>query len=227
MREKGAPWLQRLKDKHFPHVDPDGPPIVLHRSDFVAAKKEFHTLSDEARMASFIADLMLYLTAVEHCVMTVVLDKEAMLHKAYWSNKEPYHYCAEVLAEKFVQYLERRNGVGDVFAESRQHRKNNALAAAFRGVCEAGTRYVSDPARFAERLNTFEIKFRDKKDNVAGLQIADIYAKPSFDRVMFERDRTHERKPLSAAIGELLYEKKYDRSAGTGARMGYGMKYLP
>jgi len=148
-----------------------------------------------------------------------------MLRQAHWTNKEPYHYCAEVMAEKFVQFLERKDGCGDVYAESRKNRKDSALGKAFAEACATGTRYVPEPERFAERLTTSLIKFRTKPDNTTGLQVADTYAKPSFDRVMFQRDKTHVRTPFSERMGTLLYNSKYDRSAG-GSRWGYGMKYI-
>lgn len=227
IRTTAAPRLEALKRKHLPHIDPDGPPVVLHRSDYVAGKGVFHPLQDPTKFAAFENDLHAFLNSVEHRVITVVLDKNAMLGMRHWRNKEPYHYCAEVLAEKFVQYLERRDGVGDVFAESRKEKKNRALSDAFRKICEVGTRFVPNPGRFSARLTTFDIAYRTKHHNVAGIQIADTYAKPSFDRIMFERDKSHARTAFSSRIGELLFLSKYDLSIGTGARWGYGMKYLP
>lgn len=225
IRDVATPALDALKRKHFPNVDPDGAPLVLHRSDYLAAKGDFHPLAVPANHNAFVADLEAYLRATAHCAITVVLDKEAMLRKAYWTNKEPYHYCAEVMVEKFVQYLERVDGVGDVFAESRKDKKNAALQRAFTSACENGTRYC-DRDRIAKRLTTFQIKFRVKRDNTTGIQIADTYAKPSFDRIMFHRDKNHPRQPFSERIGALLHDRKYDRSQW-GMCWGYGMKYLP
>lgn len=158
--QAATPGLNALKLQHFPHVDPDGPPLVLHRSDYLAAKGEFGCLSDPGNMQNFCNDLHAYLQGLDHCVITVVLDKEAMLRKAHWRNKEPYHYCSEVLVEKYVQYLERVGARGDVFAESRKNNKNKALQSAFSRVCQNGTRYVEDPARIAATLTTDTIKFR-------------------------------------------------------------------
>lgn len=226
VREFVTPELDRLKREHFPDHDPDGPPLVLHRSDFLAAKGVFHSLSDAERHESFVLDLMKLLLSIEHKVITVVIDKDAMLRKAHWRNKEPYHYCCEVLIEKYVQCLERMESRGDVFAESRKKKKNEALQTAFSEVCAAGTRYIKDPNRISARLTTQTIKFREKPDNTAGLQIADAYAKPSMDRIMYKRDRTYARSPFSVRLGKILFEEKYDRSA-TGYQWGYRMKYLP
>ncbi|MBB6427512.1 DUF3800 domain-containing protein [Sphingopyxis sp. JAI128] len=221
-----TPELNAIKHQFFPRADPDAAPAVLHRSDFLSAKGDFECLKDGATMALFQDRLFAYLDALPHTVITVVIDKHAMLRKQHWQLKEPYLYCAEVLAEKYVQYLERVNGRGDVYAESRKDKKNKALAKHFAEACTNGTQFVKDPERFKARLTTFDIEFREKKHNNTGLQIADLYAKPSFDRVMLLRDKDTPRKPFSARFGDLLWDRKYDRS-WDGTRNGYGMKYLP
>jgi hypothetical protein len=220
------PQLNALKQAHLAQADPDAPPIVLHRSDFLGLKGPYERLKDEARMAAFLNALHVYLSGLEHTVITVVIDKLAMLRMEHWVNKEPYHYCAEVLAEKFVQFLERKESTGDVWAESRKGRKNKLLQRHFARACENGTRYVEDSNRFAARLETFDIQFREKKHNCTGLQIADVYAKPSLDRILRPRIDGYATSPFSDRFGQLLVDHKYDRS-NTGWLKGYGMKFLP
>jgi hypothetical protein len=224
VREVVAPAIDALKRAHFPQHDPDGSPLVLHRSDFLAAKGSFQPLANPERMEDFVADLTNMLAHIDHTVITVVIDKEAMLRRSHWKNKEPYHYCSEVLIEKYMLCLERKGARGDVFAESRKSRKNKALQEAFTEVYSKGTRYLRSD-KISERLTTSTIKFREKHHNTPGLQIADAYAKPSMDRVMYQRDKTWQRKPFSVRLGKLLYEEKYNRSPH-GEPWGWGMKYL-
>lgn len=220
------PRMAALKETHFPQADPDASPIVLHRSDFLGGSGPFQAMQNEEKLQAFCDDLHSYLDGLNHSVITVVIDKFAMLKKDHWALKEPYHYCAEVLAEKFVQFLERENAVGDVWAESRKIKKNKALQRHFSDACNEGTRYVGDPARFAARLTSFDIQFREKKHNCTGLQIADVYAKPSMDQILRQRIQGHAASPFSMRFGQLLQEKKYDRSP-TGRVKGYGMKFMP
>lgn len=220
------PRLMALKHKHFPQADQDAPPVVLHRSDFLKGNGPFQSCQDESNLASFCDDLHDYLLGLQHTVITVVIDKYAMLKKQHWIVKEPYHYCAEVLVEKFVQFLERSNSTGDVWAESRKNKKNKALQRHFTAACQRGTRYVDDPARIQARLTTFDIEFREKKHNCTGLQIADVYAKPSMDRILKLRIQGYQVSPFSDRFGQLLVDRKYDRSP-TGWLSGYGMKFLP
>ena len=221
-----TPRLNDLKLRHFGDRDPDGPPLVLHRSDYLGRKGDFGCLSDQVRMEAFQEHLEAYLRAIDHTVITVVLDKHAMLNRAHWRNKEPYHYCAEVLAEKFVQLLERKQSTGTIYAESRKGAKNRRLQDAFSQVCQTGSQFVRNFARYAARLETFSIEFREKKHNNTGIQIADTYAKPSMDRIMWHRDNQHMRTDFSKRFGAILWDAKYDRSPA-GSRWGYGAKYLP
>lgn len=221
-----TPQMNALKDAFFPREDPDAPPVVFHRSDFLKAKGHFQPLADPAVMSLFQDRLFVYLQALPHTVITVVIDKYAMAKMGHWANREPYHYGAEVLAEKYVQFLERKQGHGDVYAESRKDKKNKALNHHFVAACENGTQFVREIERFQGRLTTFDIEFREKKHNNTGIQIADIYAKPSFDRIMFGRDAQHPRTHFSERFGNLLFDEKYDRRFD-GRLHGYGMKYLP
>lgn len=223
IRKAAIPDLAALKDKHFGHIDPDHT-VILHRTDFLGFKGPFQALRDETAMANFQAGLCEYLIGLPHTVISVTIDKFEMRNKAHWSLKEPYHYLAGIMAEKFVQFLGRVGGVGDVWAESRKTVKNNALAAEFERACSLGTSYVSADM-FKAALTTFDIRFREKEDNVAGLQIADVYAKPSFDLIANLRNSSHPVSAFSRTMWPVL-KKKYDRSY-YGQIMGYGVKFIP
>lgn len=71
------------------------------------------------------------------------------------------------------------------------------------------------------------LKFRYKRDNVAGLQLADLLAHPSH---MVIRERMGHEVTLGGfckQVAEMLNGSKYDRSATSNAIVGYGMKWLP
>jgi hypothetical protein len=115
---------------------------------------------------------------VDFKVSTVILDKEAMLRKTYWQNKNPYHYCMEILLEKFVLWLDANGGYGDIMPEKRQGKKDGLLEQAFKGIYGNGTRYLN-ATLIQKRLDAKTLKFREKKDNITGLQICDLMASPS------------------------------------------------
>lgn len=222
-RDKLAPRFATLKASVFNH-DPDEP-IILHRKKIVKASGPFASLRNVETRTQFDA---LVFDAMQHCqyrVITALIDKKAMLGKASWQNKEPYHYLMEVLVEKYVQFLERMNDIGDIMPEGRLGKKDEKLQAAFLRTKSSGTYYVPR-ARMQARIPSSNLKFRYKRDNVAGLQLADLLAHPSH---MIIRDRMGHDVQLGdfcQRVSTLLREQKYDRSAG-GTIVGYGMKWLP
>lgn len=148
-----------------------------------------------------------------------------MLRQQHWRKTHPYHYLMEILVEKYVQFLIRKSSIGDIMPESRKG-KDAALQAAYDSVrangCDFATRM-----QIASVLRGPKLKFREKKDNVAGLQLCDLIAHPShiYTRTLMQHDVTLGR--FSSHIIEILLQQKYDRSPWTGKVKGYGVKHLP
>ena len=110
-------------------------------------------------------------------------------------------------------------------AESRGKRADGQLKESFRRVYQRGTVYVRRE-EFAASLSSGELKVKPKKDNIAGLQIADLLANPSFK---FVHARRHGREPpddFGGKIARILEVSKYRRSP-TGKLEGFGWKWLP
>ncbi len=110
--------------------------------------------------------------------------------------------------------------------EGRKGKKDAALQRAFLDVCENGTYYVGKE-RFSARLTTTEnLKFRYKRDNIAGQQLCDLLAHPSHMNIRERQNHDIAIGPFGRNIVNLLNSSKYDRS-GTGQVAGYGYKYFP
>ncbi|HXG99654.1 MAG TPA: DUF3800 domain-containing protein [Sphingomicrobium sp.] len=222
-RDNLTPRLDALKADIFDH-DPDDP-IILHRKKIMKENGPFGCLRDPALRARFDVHTMGAMADCEYRVISALIDKKAMLRKLAWVNKEPYHYLMEVLVEKYVQFLERHNTIGDVMPEGRLGKKDERLQAAYMRVRGDGTYYVPQ-ARIRDRVPSANLKFRYKKNNIAGLQLADLLAHPSH---MIFRERMGHEVTLGTFYGgvkDLLLASKYDRSS-TGKITGYGMKWLP
>ena len=110
-------------------------------------------------------------------------------------------------------------------AESRGGKEDRRLKDSFERVCEQGSDFVP-PDQFAAQLTSRQLKVKSKANNIAGLQIADIVAHPSFRATLARR----EGKPLAANFGGqialMLEETKYHRNAA-GVLEGWGRKWLP
>jgi len=222
-RDNLAPRFASLKADVLNH-DPDDP-IILHRKKIVKFTGPFSVLRDDGLRATFDGRIIEAMTACEYRVITALIDKKAMLGKATWANKEPYHYLMEVLVEKYVQFLERRNDIGDIMPEGRLGKKDERLQAAFIRTKSRGTYYVPR-ARMQARVPSSNLKFRYKRDNIAGLQLADLLAHPSHMLIRERMGHAMHLGDFCQQVGTLLRQEKYDRS-NSGTIVGYGMKWLP
>jgi hypothetical protein len=110
-------------------------------------------------------------------------------------------------------------------AESRGGKEDRRLKDSFERVCEGGSDFVP-PDQFAAHLTSRQLKVKSKANNIAGLQIADIVAHPSFRATLARR----EGKPLATNFGgqiaQMLEESKYHRNPA-GVIEGWGRKWLP
>lgn len=221
-RDHLTPNMNWIKSKVFDH-DPDEP-IVFHRTDIVQRKKGFWRLKDDAVRDRFDRAIMRIVTGTDYRVITALIDKRWMLGQRHWTNMQPYHYLMEIMVEKYVQFLERNQDIGDIMPESRQS-ADKRLQSAFDGVRAAGTRYVNQQ-RIASAIRSQNLKFRTKKENVAGLQLCDLIAHPSHIYVRQRMKHAVVPGPFCEMVRDVLVDSKYDRS-GSGTILGYGIKHLP
>lgn len=225
VRTSLIPQLEQLKQTYFPH-DPDEPPI-LHRKDLLNHRNPFHTLADPKREVLFNHDLLKMLRQLEYTVVTVVIDKLEHRQKYTVWRHDPYHYCLEVMLERFVMFLEGCNAVGDCMAESRGGKDDLRLKASYARLWREGSSFI-DATRFHQRLTSRELKVKPKWKNVAGLQLADMLAHPSRQQVLVQTEKIP--KPLKKTFGdeivEILNQSKYYRGT-MGQIWGFGKKMLP
>jgi len=193
------PAIEGLKRKYFgSHPDE---PIVLHRKELVNKKPPFDSLQAPEVEQAFNRDLLDLLRSLDYVVITTVIDKlEHQQRYRVW-RFDPYHYCLTTLVERFVLWLKRYNGVGDVMAESRGGKEDRRLKDSFERVYKLGSDFMK-PEEFAVQLTSRQLKVKPKANNIAGLQLADLIAHPSFRATLARRNR----KPLPANFGGQIAE---------------------
>ncbi|MBS3946487.1 MAG: DUF3800 domain-containing protein [Melioribacter sp.] len=217
-----TPSIERLKQKYFPY-HPDEP-VILHRKEIINKKYPFNSLKDARVEDNFNHDLLKLIGELEYTIVSVLIDKKE--HKIKYSTwkYDPYHYCMEILLERFFFFLESNSAVGDVMVESRGGKEDMRLKKSFSNIIENGTNFI-DSERLKQRFTSCELKVKPKLLNIACLQLADLLAHPS-RRFMFRTYRIDEGK--SYIFGDniiKLIEKKYYR--GKSGIEGYGIKLLP
>jgi hypothetical protein len=224
-RDVLTPAFDKIKADIFDD-DPDEP-IIFHRKKIVKGNGPFGILDKKAGLRSAFDERVFETKSnTDYTVITALIDKKAMLKKSNWINKQPYHYLMEVLIEKYVLFLARMDNIGDIMPEARLGKSDERLQAAYLQVRGSGSAYVSS-AQMREKIPSSHLKFRLKKDNIAGLQLADLLAHPSH---MIVREKMGHDVALGNYCKEvkaLLIKTKYDRSPWNGKVVGYGMKWLP
>ncbi|MFH1852822.1 MAG: DUF3800 domain-containing protein [Candidatus Neomarinimicrobiota bacterium] len=222
--EEVSPAIESFKSEFF-SSHPDEP-VILHRKEIVNKKPPFHILRDEKVEENFNQKILSLFENLNYTVITVVLDKKQHKEQYLVWHFNPYHYCLQVMIERFVYFLESIDKVGDVMCESRGGKEDKQLKQSFHRLWETGTDYI--PAeKFQKYLTSSQLKVKPKQNNIAGLQIADLLAHPSMKRILFQKNCLEKvRDTFGENIVDILEKDKYYR--GVNNRLwGFGKKWLP
>lgn len=201
-----APSVLRLKFKHFGHDQ-----VILHEHDIRKTKGHFRFLTDAARRPVFYADLNTVMEDAPFTLIASAIHKPRHLAR-YSAPQDPYHIALGFGLERLYRHLDGlgcRSGVTHMLFERRGGKEDTELELAFRRVCDG---HNAVGARFP-----FEIIMADKRCNSAGLQVADLVARPIGRHIL---DPTQPNR----AYGILA--PKFRRSPG-GSVLGWGLKVFP
>lgn len=199
-------------------------PVILHRSDIVNKKGPFRILKDPVVENEFNLRLLRLLNNLDYTVITVVIDKYDHFNRYSVWHAHPYHYCLEVILERFIYFL---NGTykGDLLFEARSKKQDKQLKKSYEYYFQKGTRYKSC-SEIQECITTNQLKLKGKNSNISGLQVADLIAHPSFTGIKAAHLRQNLPGTFGAKIFRILEQDKYYRSP-MGKIDGYGRKWLP
>lgn len=216
--------LEALKYNHLPH-HPDEP-VILHREDMVNARHAFKVLRDEEKRRAFNADLLQVIEQAQFKIVVVVIDKQALRSDYGEAAAHPYHLGLGFLLQRYVGYLNHINRVGDVMAEARGGKEDRLLAESYTRIYERGAWMVRASA-FQAALSSRQLKLKDKRTNIAGLQLADILAHPVKLWVLRQYGLA---EPGTTTFGQQLVEvvrSKFNRHLYDGRVEGYGFVLFP
>ncbi len=160
--------LNHFKEHLFGRRD-----IILHTADFTRNQAGFEAMAAHDFRVRFFVELRTLITALNFKVLACVVRKQEHLKKYGLHAIDPYMLSLSILIERFI--FECGSAGGSVIAEARDATLNNALELAFLDLKIRGTSYVS-ASKVQRRIHSFTI--RDKKENITGLQLADLCATP-------------------------------------------------
>jgi hypothetical protein len=214
--------LERFKEKLF-GKRPDNP-VILRRSEIINKKGPFGMLKDPNKCNLFDAELLEIVGRANFKMVCLILNKET--HKAQYVDPfHPYHYCVATMLERYCGWMEYKNSVGDVVAESRGKEEDLQLKQAYRNTYESGTRFFSHE-RFQKTLTSHDIKIRPKSANIAGLQLADILARPVKCALLAKMGMVQDSGGTYGTKMFAVAEPKFNRNEWRGTVEGYGYKCL-
>lgn len=217
--------MAEMKLQYF-QIDPDTP-LIFHRKEMVNKRPPFQSLWDKEINNKFNNSLLEALKNWQYTVITIVIDKKEHRDRYKVWKYHPYHYCLMVLLERYVQFLDRNNGVGDVMVEMRGGLEDQKLKESYKRLFEEGTDHIS-MGLWQKVLTSRKLKVKPKKANITGLQVADLIAHPSRREILQDHNLISDNRIVFGdKICKILRDEKYYRNAKSGIIKGYGKKLLP
>lgn len=201
-----APAVLRFKFEHFGHDQ-----VILHEREIRKSLASFGFLVDAARRERFLGGLNELVRAAPFTLVASAIRKERHRER-YALPANPYHVAMGFGLERVCRHLQGlgcRDGVAHLLFERRGDREDAALEAEFRRVCDGGN-------AMGARL-PLEIVMADKKCNSAGLQLADLIARPVGRKIL---------DPAQPNRAFDVIRPKFRRSPD-GRVLGWGLKVFP
>lgn len=201
-----VPALQSFKFRHFGHDQ-----VILHETDIRKDRKAFAFLKERSRKNAFLGELSQIVADTPFGLICSVIRKEPFRQR-YANPENPYHIALAFGLERVFYYLQGQEAGGQrthIIVERRGKKEDNELELEFRRICD-GANYRGD-------ILPFELIFADKQSNSAGLQLADLVARPVGMKIL----RPEQENRAFSVVEEKFY------CDGNGKRDGWGLKCFP
>lgn len=203
--EQVAPAMLKFKFKHFGHDQ-----IILHEHEIRKARGAFNILQNPSRRGPFMTDLNQLVEQSPLLIVASVIRKDDY-RKRYSDPDNPYHIAMGFGLERIYLHLNSlgcRTGLTHFLFESRGRKEDIELELEYRRLCQRNATGNQLP---------FEIVMADKKCNSAGLQLADLIARPIGRKIL---------KPDQNNRAYDIIETKF-RKDPSGNIEGWGLKLFP
>lgn len=187
--------------------------LVLHTADISRNRNGFERLKEPAFRQQFYERLNVLMAELQYSVVACAIRKDEHLSRYGVAALDPYLLSLDVLVERFCMDIGNAEGGGLIVAERRDTTLDHELDLAWLNLKIQGTRFMQ--AQQVER-RILALNLRDKKANLAGLQLADLVVTPIG------------RKVLGKMVKEdyQIVEQKF-RCIPKGQIDGYGLVVLP
>ena len=182
--------------------------IPLHTADIAHNRKGFEALGDASIRKQFYEQLNALMLELQYSVVACAIRKDTPDFRQF-SVRDLYLVCFEVILELFCQEVGNVRDGGMIIAESRSSRRLNlALEREWSNLKANGTgdttgKVVSD--------QVMALNLRPKRDNIAGLQMADLVVSPIGRHLLAKPE-----SELWSVVASKLHRNSLGQTAGHG-----------
>jgi len=192
----------------------NSPNVIFHSRDIRKCEKEFKYLFDLSLKAKFYSMLDNVIGNADYKIVASAINKHKYIKLYGKLSDDVYEISLSFIIEQAIFYLESLNNSENslnITIEKRGFKEDKKLEEHFQRILARGTGYIN-----LERLSKFNltINFRNKYENINGLQLADLVAYPLARHIM-EPQRVN---PALDVFKSKIYGK---------LRKGYGLKIFP
>jgi len=201
--------INNLKRKFWANKE-----VILHSRDIRKCDKEFQILFDLDIKSVFYSIINDIIKNSKYRIISSAINKTRYIKTYGKLSNDVYELALSFIIERAIFSLDEVNDTEkqlEIVIEKRGKKEDKKLDEHFQRLISRGTGYVS-----ADRLKEVNIKitFKDKKENINGLQLADLVAYP-IARYVIDPKRAN---PAFDVLLSKIYKKNGKR---------YGLKIFP
>lgn len=175
--EKVIPAFGALKLRYWNHEG-----VNLHSREIRKQLGPFSFLHHVEKRERFMAEITQLVGTLPFTLFVTGIKKKEHLEKYGSRAVNPYELALKFTLERVLYFLWGENEANlPVVAEARGKQEDKSLELAFLRTLSTGTEFLT-----GEQFRTLNcpLEFRSKRDNIAGIQIADLCAYPCARRIL-------------------------------------------
>ena len=182
--ETVLPELNRFKLRYWTHEG-----INLHSRDIRLANGPFSILMNSTVRPRFMSEVSGLMDTLPYTLFVTAIRKHRHVERHGTAASNPYDVALEFTMERLLHFLEPNCETHlPMIAEARGRNEDNTLEQVFYRIMAQGTANVP-----AERFKALDctLTFQSKKNNIAGVQMADLCAYPCARHVLNPTKKNH------------------------------------
>ncbi len=188
--------------------------VIFHSRDIRKCEKEFKYLFNLELKAKFYKILDEAIMKSNFTIVSAAIDKEKYIKLYGRLSNDVYEKSLSFIIERSVFFLDDLKDIVtelEIVIEKRGNKEDKKLEEHFQRIQSRGTGYIEPERLLKYNLN---INFKNKKENINGLQLADLIAYPLAKYVI---------EPLRINPSfEIFKDKIYSKN-----RIRHGIKTFP